>query len=120
MKKNKLIQFIGRLITAIIVLSITAFFTPGFTNSNIWIIISAILILTILDFLISNLVKLFAHPIIKGFIGFILCAITLYIIQYVIIGYSVSFVASLLGALVYAIVDYMLPSEEEKIVFQIS
>ena len=95
MKRNKLSQFFGRLITAIIILSITA------------------LILTVFDFLISTFTSLFTHPIIKGIIGFVLCAITLYIVQYIVTGYSISWISALLGALVYAIVDYMLPAEEE-------
>ena len=33
MNRNKVPQFVGRLITAIIVLGITAFFTPGFATS---------------------------------------------------------------------------------------
>ena len=44
MKINRSIQFIGRLITAIIILGITAFFTPGFSMESIWILIGAILI----------------------------------------------------------------------------
>lgn len=111
MKINKLSQFVGRFVTAIIILGITAFFTPGFNSSNIAVIIFAILLLTFCDFFISTFSKLFSHPLIKGIIGFILCAITLYVVQYLVIGYSVSWISALLGALVYAIVDYMLPSE---------
>ena len=47
MNTHKFAQFIGRLITAIIVLGITAFFTPGFNSSNIGVIILAILLLTL-------------------------------------------------------------------------
>lgn len=111
MNTHKFAQFIGRLITAIIVLGITAFFTPGFNSSNIGVIILAILLLTLFDFLISNFTKLFSHPLVKGIIGFVLCAITLYIVQYLVNGYTISWISALLGALVYAIVDYMLPSE---------
>ena len=50
---------------------------------------------------------------IKGIIGFVLCAITLYLVQYIVTGYSISWISALLGALVYAIVDYMLPAEDE-------
>ena len=89
MKRNKLSQFFGRLITAIIILSITAFFTPGFSVSSIWVIAAAVLILTVFDFLISTFTSLFTHPIIKGIIGFVLCAITLYIVQYIVTGYSI-------------------------------
>ena len=113
MKRNKITQFIGRLLTAIIVLSITAFFTPGFTFSSIWIIALAVLLLTLFDFAISTFTSLFSHPVVKGIIGFVLCAITLYVVQYVVTGYATSWISALLGALVYAIVDYMLPAEEE-------
>ena len=112
MKRNKLPQFIGRLITAIVILGITAFFTPGFTASNVWIVVLAILLLTAFDFAISTFTSLFTHPIVKGIIGFILCTITLYVVQYVVTGYGISWISALLGALVYAIVDYMLPAEE--------
>lgn len=113
MNRNKVPQFIGRLITAIIVLGITAFFTPGFATSSIWIVALAVLLLTAFDFVISTFTALFTHPIVKGIIGFVLCAITLYVVQYVVTGYGISWIAALLGALVYAIVDYMLPAEED-------
>ena len=112
MNTNKVPQFVGRLVTAIIVLGITAFFTPGFATSSIWIIALAVLLLTVLDFVISTFTSLFTHPVVKGIIGFVLCAITLYVVQYVVTGYGISWIAALLGALVYAIVDYMLPAEE--------
>lgn len=112
MKTNKIPQFIGRLITAIVLLGITAFFTPGFTASSIFVIVVAIFLLTLFDFFISSFTKIFSHPLIKGIIGFVLCAITLYLVQYIINGYTISWISALLGALVYAIVDYMLPSDE--------
>ena len=42
-------QIIGRLITAAIVLAITAFFTPGFNISNFWALTSAAIVLTVID-----------------------------------------------------------------------
>lgn len=112
MNTNKVSQFIGRLITAVIVLGITAFFTPGFTFASIWIIALAVLLLTAFDFAISTFTSLFTHPVVKGIIGFVLCAITLYVVQYIVTGYTISYISAILGALVYAIVDYMLPAEE--------
>ena len=73
MNRNKVPQFVGRLITAIIVLGITAFFTPGFATSSIWVVALAVLLLTVFDFAISTFTALFTHPIVKGIIGFVLC-----------------------------------------------
>ena len=118
MKINRSIQFIGRLLTAILILGITAFFTPGFTTSSIWILALTIGILTIVDFLIDNFTKLYFHPFIKFIIGFILAGIALFLVQYFVIGYMISILSVFLGALVYGLVDYMLPSEEHNIEMQ--
>ena len=115
MKINRSIQFIGRLITAILILGITAFFTPGFTTSSIWILALSIGILTIVDFLIDNFTKIYFHPFIKFLIGFVLSGIALFLVQYFVIGYMMSIISVFLGALVYGLVDYMLPSEEHKV-----
>ena len=112
MKINKSIQFIGRFITATIILGITAFFTPGFDYNNLWILASAVLILTVVDFFIGCFTRLYYHPYLKLLIGFVLAAIALYLVQYIIIGYTLSLVPIVLGAIVYGLVDYMLPNEE--------
>ena len=111
MKINRSIQFIGRLITSILVLGVTAFFTPGFTTSSIWILALAVVILTVVDFFIDNFTKLYYHPFIKFIIGFVLAGVALFLVQYFAIGYMLSFLSLFLGALVYGLVDYMLPSE---------
>ncbi len=113
MRVNKKVQFLGRLITSIVILGITAFFTPGFTVANIWILIISILALTIIDFLISSFTKLFYHPYLKLLLGVILSVIALYLVQYFVIGYTLSYLPIILGAIVYGLVDYMLPSEDD-------
>lgn len=106
-------QIIGRLVTAAIVLAITAFFTPGFTINNIWSLIVAAIVLTIIDYLIVKLTGLDATPFGKGFVGFVLAVITLYVTQYFVTGYSISWVSSIIGALIYGIVDYIIPGKQE-------
>ncbi len=118
MKINRSIQFFGRLITSILVLGITAFFTPGFSASSIWILALSIVILTIVDFLIDNFTKLYFYPFIKFIIGFILSGIALFLVQYLVIGYMISLLSIFLGALVYGLVDYMLPNEEHEVQYQ--
>ncbi len=108
MTKNKSIQLIGRIITASVVLGITAFFTPDIGNPNFLIVIIGIFSLSLFDFLISSYTKIFSNQLVKGIIAFVLCSITLYIIQYIMIGYSLSWISAILGALVYSIAIYML------------
>ena len=110
---STIMQIIGRLITAAIVLAITAFFTPNFSINNIWSLFLAAVVLTILDYLIVKFTNLDASPFGKGFVGFILSAVILYVTQYFVAGYSISWLAAIIGALIYGIVDYLIPGHQE-------
>lgn len=106
-------QIIGRLVTAAIVLAITAFFTPGFHINNVWSLAAAAIVLTIIDYLITKFTGLHASSFGKGFVGFVLSAIVLYVTQYFVAGYTVSWMAAIVGAIVYGVVDYFLPGEQQ-------
>ena len=106
-------QFLGRLVTAAIVLGITAFFTPGFQISNIWSLAIATIVLTVIDFLIAKFTGLKASPFGKGFVGFILSAVILYVTQFFVAGYVISWMAAIIGAFIYGIVDYFLHGDEQ-------
>ena len=106
-------QIIGRLIGSAIVLAITAFFTPDFRIENIWSLIIAAIVLSIMDYLIIKFTGLDASPFGKGFVGFALAALTLYLTQFFVAGYSISWMAAIIGALIYGVVDYFLPGNQE-------
>ena len=105
-------QIVGRLVGAAIVLAITAFFTPGFNINNIWALAIAAIVLTAIDYLITKFTGLHASPFGKGFVGFALAAITLYVTQFFVAGYSISWVAAIIGALIYGVIDYFLPGQQ--------
>ncbi|MCI8396389.1 MAG: phage holin family protein [Clostridia bacterium] len=106
-------QIIGRLVVSAIVLGITAFFTPGFSINNIWSLAIAAIVLTVMDYLIVKFTGLHASPFGKGFVGFVLAAITLYVTQFFVAGYSISWMAAIIGALIYGVIDYFIPGEQE-------
>lgn len=106
---NTVLQILGRFIAAAVVLAITAFFTPGFTINNIWTLAIATIILTVMDYLLIKFTGLNASPFSKGFVGFALAAITLYVTQFFVAGYSISWMAAIIGALIYGVVDYFIP-----------
>ncbi len=106
-------QIIGRLVVAAIVLGVTAFFTPGFSINNIWSLGLAAIVLTVMDYLITKFTGLHASPFGKGFVGFVLAVVTLYVTQYFVAGYSISWMAAIIGALIYGVIDYFIPGEQE-------
>lgn len=106
-------QIVGRLVAAAVVLAITAFFTPGFNINNIWSLVIAAVVLTVMDYLIAKFTGLHASPFGKGFIGFALAAITLYVTQFFVAGYTISWMAAIIGALIYGVIDYFIPGNQE-------
>lgn len=105
-------QIVGRLIASAVVLAITAFFTPGFTINNIWALALAAIVLTVMDYLIAKFTGIGASPFGKGFVGFALSAIILYVTQFFVAGYSISWMAAIIGALIYGVVDYFIPGNQ--------
>ena len=105
-------QIVGRLVAAAVVLAVTAFFTPGFSINNWMTLIVAAVVLSIIDYLIVKFTGLHASPFGKGFVGFALAAITLYVTQFFVAGYTISWIAAIIGALIYGIIDYMIPGEQ--------
>lgn len=106
-------QIAGRLVTAAIVLAITAFFTPGFHIANFWTLAISAIVLTVIDYLIVKFTGLHASSFGKGFVGFVLSAIVLYVTQYFVAGYTISWMAAIVGALIYGVVDYFFPGEQQ-------
>lgn len=105
-------QIVGRLVASAIVLAITAFFTPGFTINSFWTLAIAAIVLTIIDYLVIKFTGLHASPFGKGFVGFALAAIVLYVTQFFVAGYSISWIAAIIGALIYGVVDYFIPGNQ--------
>lgn len=109
---SAVLQIVGRLIAAAVILAITAFFTPGFQISNFGALAIAAVVLTVLDYLIAKVTGVHASPFGKGFVGFVLAAVILYVTQYFVVGYSISWLSAIIGALIYGVVDYFIPGTE--------
>ena len=73
----------------------------------------AAVVLTVLDYLIIKFTGLHASPFGKGFVGFAISAIILYATQFFVAGYTISWMAAIIGALIYGVVDYFLPGNQQ-------
>ena len=104
-------SIVGRLIASAVILGITAFFTPGFTIDNIWTLIIAAIVLTIIDYAVARLFKTDATPFGRGITGFILAAAVIYVTRFIVPGYEVSLFGAILAAIIFGIVDAIIPGE---------
>lgn len=103
---------ITRLITSAIVLGVTAFFTPGFEISSLWTLAVAAVVLTVIDYLVNMVLGVNVGPFGKGISGFIVAAVILYVTQYFVSGYSISWIAAIVGAIIYGIVASFVPGRQ--------
>ena len=111
-RPNTFGQVILRFVTSAIILAITAFFTPGFAINNIWALALAAVVLTVIDYLLATFTGLHASAFGKGFVGFVLAAVVLYVTKFFVAGYSISWIAARIGALIYGVVDYFIPDQQ--------
>ena len=105
---NAFVSVILRFITSAIILAITAFFTPGFTISNIWALALSAVVLTVADYLIVTFTGLKASAFGRGLLGFALAVALLYVTQYFVAGYAISWISAIIGALIYGVVDFFI------------
>ncbi|MDP4182639.1 MAG: phage holin family protein [Bacillota bacterium] len=106
-----IMHLVLRLISGIVVLGITAFLTPGFAINGIWPLIIGAIVLAVLDYVALRFLNLHASPFGRGISGFVLAAVIIYITKFFVPGYVVSFWGAILGALVYGIIDAVIPGK---------
>lgn len=102
-------HLIIRLIVGAIVLGITAALTPGFTIDNLWSLIVGAIVLAAIDYAVLKILNVNASPFGRGITGFILAAAIIYVTQFFVAGFNVTFWGALIGALVYGIIDAVIP-----------
>lgn len=104
-------HFIVRLVVGAVVLAITAALTPGFAISSLWSLLFGAVVLAGLDYLASRFLGANASAFGKGITGFIMAAVIIYITQFFVSGYVVSLWGAIIGALIYGIVDAIIPGK---------
>jgi uncharacterized membrane protein YvlD (DUF360 family) len=104
-------QFIIRWLVGAVVLAVTAFLTPGFTISGVWPLIVAAAVIAIIDYLVQKVLGVDATPFGRGITGFIVAAIIIYVVKFIVPGYDVTLVGAVLGALVYGIINLLIPGK---------
>lgn len=98
-----------RFIVSAIVLMVTAFFTPGFSVASFWTALLQAAVIVALDYLIEKLIGIDASPFGRGFTGFIVSAVIIYLTQYIVPGVYVTIWGAIIAALVIGIIGAILP-----------
>ena len=102
-------SFIIRWLVGAVVLAVTAFLTPGFTITGIWPLIIAAAVIALLDYLVQRILGVDATPFGRGITGFIVAAVIIYVVKFVVAGYDVTILGAILGAVVYGVINLLVP-----------
>ncbi|KAB3535510.1 phage holin family protein [Alkaliphilus pronyensis] len=100
-----------RFIVSAIVIAIAAFLTPGFSIDGLWSVLIAALVITIIDYVIFKVAKFDATPFGRGFTGFIVAAIVIYVTQFFVPAMGVTVIGAILGAIVIGLIDMVIPGK---------
>lgn len=106
---NKLLTWVIRLILFAIVLGITSFLTPGFSIRGIWTFLLAALVISVVDYFVESLMGEGVSPLGSGLKGFIISAIIIYLVQFLVPHMSVTIIGALIASLVIGIIDAIIP-----------
>ena len=91
------------------ILAVVSFLTPGFSIQGLWSYLLAAVVISALDYFVEKTMGVDASPFERGFKGFVLAAVIIYISQFIVPNMTVTLLGASLGALVIGIIDAILP-----------
>lgn len=103
-------QMLIRFLSSVSIFAVTVFFTPNFNLSSFPILIISSVAIIILDYIISIITGIHDMPLGRGLVGFTTAAIIIYSTQFIVDGYYISIISSLIAAAIYGVIDSMLPN----------
>lgn len=106
---SNLVNWVIRLILFAIVLGITSFLTPGFSINGMWAFLLAALVITVVDYFVESLMGENISPLGTGLKGFIISAIIIYLVQFIVPHMSVTIIGALIASLIIGIIDAIIP-----------
>lgn len=110
--KTRLTALVLKYISATAILTVTTIFTPNFTISSIPSLFLSSLVIIVLDYMMSIITGINDSMIGRGFVGFISAAIIIYATQFIVPGYYISMLSSLIAAAIYGTINSFMPNEE--------
>jgi len=105
-------NFLGhlvRFIVAAIVLMFVGFIVPQFSLGGFWSAFFLALAIAVIGWVIESIFRTKITPFGRGFVGFIVSALVIWLAQFVVSGVNVTIIGAILAALVIGIIDLFIP-----------
>lgn len=101
---------IVRFIVSAIVLLLVGYVVPGFAIAGFWNALLAAVVIAAIGWVVESLFGRHISPRSRGFVGFLVAAVVIYMAQYLVPTMRVSVLGALLSALVIGLVDLVVPT----------
>lgn len=108
----RLKQLTIRYITGVAVLGTTALFTPNFNFESFPTLLLAAFTIVVLDYMVATITGIHDNPTGRGIVGFVAATIIIYMTQFIVSGFYISILSSIIASLIYGIIDYFIPNED--------
>lgn len=110
--KTRITELVLKYISATAILTATTIFTPNFTISSLPALFLSSFVIIILDYMMSIITGINDSSIGRGIVGFVSAAIIIYMTQFIVSGYYISMLSSLIAAAIYGTLNSFMPNEE--------
>ena len=110
--KTRLTELSLKYISATAILTATTIFTPNFTISSLPILFLSSFVIIILDYMMSIITGINDSILGRGIVGFISAAIIIYMTQFIVPGYYISMLSSIIAAAIYGTLNSFMPNDE--------
>lgn len=101
-----------RYITGVAILGTTALFAPNFNFESFPTLLLAAFAIVILDYMVATVTGIHDSPTGRGIVGFVAATLIIYMTQFIVSGFYISILSSIIAALIYGVIDYFIPNEE--------
>ena len=99
-------------ITSVAILGTTALFAPNFNFESFPILLLAAFTIVILDYMVAIVTGIHDSPTGRGIVGFVAATVIIYMTQFIVSGFYISILSSIIAALIYGVIDYFIPNEK--------
>lgn len=99
-------------ITSLSILGVSAAFAPNFNFESFPTLLLAAFAIIILDYLVATITGIHDCPLGRGIVGFVSATVIIYMTQFIVSGFYISILSSIIAALIYGIIDYFIPNED--------
>ncbi len=109
--KLRMKQMAIRFFSALIIFFATAYMAPNFNTESAPILVLCAFVTVVLDYLVATVTEIHDIPFGRLVVGFVSATLIIYMSQFIIRGYYISMMSSIIAAAIYGIIDYYLPNK---------